>query len=54
MAGLLPPAVMMGSARMPEGPQVVAATIIAMQNAPPKPAPSPAVRKGLPMGRVTP
>ena len=33
---------------------MVAATCVTMMNAPPKPAPSPAVRKGLPRGSVTP
>ena len=40
--------------KKPEGPQAVAATCMAITKAPPKPAPRPALMKGLPIGRVTP
>ena len=43
-----------GMATRPEGPQAMDITPISMTKAPPKPAPRPAVTKGLPMGRVTP
>ena len=43
-----------GMATRPEGPQAMACTCMSITKAPPKPAPRPAVIKGLPMGRVTP
>ena len=48
------PAVITNAPSRPEGPQVVEATCVTMMKAPPKPAPRPAVRNGLPSGSVTP
>ena len=54
MRGPPAPAVITKQPSRSDGPQVVEDTWQTITNAPPNPAPRPAVKKGRPMGSVTP